>query len=66
MPATYFTEAEAIATAERINAYWARRGYIVNATAVYEAIKQKDGGAWGVRSDMVNGVPVQWNWRKKR
>lgn len=53
------TRAEAEAAAEKINAFWRKRGHEVNARVVKVPVSEFDCGkaTYGIRSDLVNGLP---------
>lgn len=49
----YLSEKGAETLARRIHSYWLRQGYVVDVWA--EPVGM--GGAWTVKSDLINGMP---------
>ncbi len=61
-PPEHSDEAGARALAQRIREHWAKRGYVVKTKLVPWlglVNSQHNSQFWCVRSDMVNGMPVQ-------
>jgi hypothetical protein len=49
----------AVAQADTINKYWLKRGFYVNAKPHLVCSRRHDGEFWGVRSELVNGLPTK-------
>ena len=54
----FMTEAGATTLARRIRLYWMRKGYEVEVRIVDSHVGDTKGKVWGVRSDLVNGMPT--------
>jgi hypothetical protein len=49
------TKADAEARAEKIRAYWSKRGVEVTTSVVKSSAP--DGAVWEIESDLINGLP---------
>jgi hypothetical protein len=47
----------AVAQADKINKYWLQQGFYVGAKPQLVCSQRHDGEYWGVRSNLVNGLP---------